>query len=227
MNMGNPFVRKYRHKKSSGIAMSSRQRELVRLWMAGGRIKSPEDIPAEAILADPNAIFSRSAIPNVPVWYENKSFKCKRCGRRETWTARQQQWWYEIAKGEIETTAILCRACRQKKRQDDAAMTQNARTHRRLRAEKRAADLAKELRFRATDGFKVLDRPLSELLLRERAVEQLRELGLRSVGDVVEYDGVTEALRLNSRDRFDLANRLKELGLRLVGAKIPRSLDPQ
>jgi hypothetical protein len=227
MNMGSPFVKKDRHKKSSGIATSPRQQELVRLWMPGGRIKSPEDIPAEAILADPNAIFSRSAIPNVPVWYEDKSFKCKQCGRRETWTARQQQWWYEIAKGEIETTAILCRACRQKKRLDDAAMTENTRIYRQQRAERRAADLANELRLRGTEGFKVLDYPLSELQLRARPVEQLHALGLRTVGDVVEYDGITRALRLNTLDRFNLINRLKELGLRLVGAKIPRSRVPK
>lgn len=207
--------------------MSPRQRELIRLWMARGRLKSLEDIPSGVIIADPNAIFSRSAIPNVPVWYENKSFKCKQCGQRETWTARQQQWWHEIAKGEIETTAILCRVCRQKKRLDDEAMTENARIHRRLRAEKRAAELANKLRLRGNEGFKVLDRPLSELLLRERAAEQLRALGLRTVGDVVEYDGITEALRLNSLDRFNLGNRLKELGLHLVGAKIPRSRAPQ
>jgi hypothetical protein len=55
-----------------GRAMTPKQRELLKLWMTRGRIESPEDIPAEAILADPNAIFSRSAIPNGPVWYEDR-----------------------------------------------------------------------------------------------------------------------------------------------------------
>lgn len=106
-------------------------------------------------------------------------------------------------------------------------MTENARIHRRLRSEKRAAELAKVLKSRETDGFRVLDQPLSELRLRARPVEQLHALGLRTVGDVIEYDGLTRALRLNKLDRFNLENRLKELGLRLVGAKIPRSRAPQ
>jgi len=210
-----------------GRSATLRQRDLLNWWISQGRIKSEIDVPSDVILADPAAVVSRSAIPNVPVWYEDKSFKCKQCGRRETWTARQQQWWYEIAKGEIETTAILCRNCRQKKRLDDAAMTENMRIHRQQRAERRAAELANELRSRGTEGFEVLDYPLSELLLRARPVEQLHALGLRTVGDVVEYDGITRALRLNTLDRFNLMNRLKGLGLRLVGAKIPRSRVPQ
>ncbi len=46
-------------------------------------------------------------------YYLDKPFVCRDCGREEVWTARQQQWWYEVAQGEVNSTAIRCRACRQ------------------------------------------------------------------------------------------------------------------
>ena len=56
----------------------------------------------------------------IPDFYEDKPFKCRECGKNEVWTAKQQKWWYEEAKGDLETTAILCRACRDiKKHQRD------------------------------------------------------------------------------------------------------------
>ncbi len=45
-----------------------------------------------------------------PLYYEDLEFTCTDCGRQETWTARQQQWWYEVA------TAVRCRACRRARR---------------------------------------------------------------------------------------------------------------
>ena len=53
-----------------------------------------------------------------PLYYEDMEFTCTDCGRRETWTDRQQQWWYEVAKGPIYSTAIRCRACRRARRAD-------------------------------------------------------------------------------------------------------------
>jgi len=37
-------------------------------------------------------------------------------GREEVWTARQQKWWYEVAKGFVYSDAKLCRACRRRER---------------------------------------------------------------------------------------------------------------
>jgi hypothetical protein len=51
-----------------------------------------------------------------PEYYEDRQFKCADCGTEEVWTAKQQQWWYEVAKGPIFSTAIRCRACRKKLR---------------------------------------------------------------------------------------------------------------
>jgi len=47
-------------------------------------------------------------------YYVDMPFRCKQCGKEEVWTATQQKWWYEVAKGYAWSTAVLCRACRPK-----------------------------------------------------------------------------------------------------------------
>jgi hypothetical protein len=47
-------------------------------------------------------------------YYVDQPFSCKDCGKGEVWTATQQKWWYEVAQGDVWTTAIRCRACRRK-----------------------------------------------------------------------------------------------------------------
>ena len=49
-------------------------------------------------------------------YYLDKPFTCAACGREEIWTASQQKWWYEVAKGYVYSTAKLCRACRGRER---------------------------------------------------------------------------------------------------------------
>ncbi len=50
-------------------------------------------------------------------YYLDRAFECVDCGKNEIWTATQQKWWYEIAKGDIWTTAKRCRACRRRDRE--------------------------------------------------------------------------------------------------------------
>ena len=47
-------------------------------------------------------------------YYEDVPFTCAACGARQLWTAWQQKWWYEVAKGYVDSTAKLCRACRRR-----------------------------------------------------------------------------------------------------------------
>ena len=68
------------------------------------------------IKVDPTKIFSRSAIPTIPEFYVDQQFTCKDCGKKEIWTARQQQRWYEDQGGEIEAIAIRCRSCRRREK---------------------------------------------------------------------------------------------------------------
>ena len=43
-------------------------------------------------------------------YYVDKPFVCQACGISQTWTAAQQKWWYEVAKGDVFSTATQCRA---------------------------------------------------------------------------------------------------------------------
>lgn len=49
-------------------------------------------------------------------YYVDKPFVCQACGISQTWSATQQKWWYEVAKGDVFSTAKLCRPCRQRER---------------------------------------------------------------------------------------------------------------
>ena len=54
---------------------------------------------------------------NAPEYYYDVEFNCEDCGVLEIWTAAQQKWWYEEAGGYFFSTAIRCRACRQKEKE--------------------------------------------------------------------------------------------------------------
>ncbi len=51
-----------------------------------------------------------------PYYYEDTPFTCIDCGREQIWTAEQQQWWYEVAKGNVNSRAVRCRPCRGERR---------------------------------------------------------------------------------------------------------------
>ena len=53
--------------------------------------------------------------------YVDEPFRCKDCGKEEVWTATQQKWWYEVAKGFAYSTAVRCRGCRRKEQARKAA----------------------------------------------------------------------------------------------------------
>ena len=47
-------------------------------------------------------------------YYVDQPFRCRDCSKEEVWTATQQKWWYEVAKGFAYSSAVRCRACRRK-----------------------------------------------------------------------------------------------------------------
>ena len=47
-------------------------------------------------------------------YYVDRPFRCQDCGKEEVWTATQQKWWYEVAKGYVYSIATRCRTCRRK-----------------------------------------------------------------------------------------------------------------
>ena len=50
-------------------------------------------------------------------YYIDIPFECGQCGKQEIWRATQQKWWYEVAKGHVESRAKLCRNCRRVERE--------------------------------------------------------------------------------------------------------------
>ena len=58
--------------------------------------------------------------------YTDEPFKCASCGTAQVWTAWQQKWWYEVAKGYVYSSAKLCRPCR---RREQARRVEARRVH--------------------------------------------------------------------------------------------------
>jgi hypothetical protein len=104
--------------------------EEERARIAAEAVASKKRIPADPaqMVIPANSYF----IP--PEFYEDMEFTCRGCGVREVWTAADQKWWYEVAKGSIYSAAVLCGACRQARRQAHRG------TPRRSHAQRRDAD---------------------------------------------------------------------------------------
>ena len=109
-----------------GALMAKKHRRVPRYEQDAERAKreaerlTGEQARAEKAKSRIQADLSRQAPNNSygggPLYYEDLEFTCRDCGRQETWTAQQQQWWYEVAQGPIYSTAVRCRACREVRR---------------------------------------------------------------------------------------------------------------
>ena len=93
--------------------------------MARADAQARKESGAGTLLPTPVAVNPENLGPNVSYgipdfvtrgYYVSQPFTCKDCGRAEVWSARQQKWWYEIAKGDLWTTAVRCRPCRRRER---------------------------------------------------------------------------------------------------------------
>ncbi|MFN3192838.1 MAG: zinc-ribbon domain-containing protein [Aureliella sp.] len=73
-------------------------------------------MPTGAIPADLSQQVSINSYDPPPNWYVDKPFVCVDCGSEEIWTAQQQKWYYETAKGSLYATATRCRQCRSHQR---------------------------------------------------------------------------------------------------------------
>jgi hypothetical protein len=74
-------------------------------------------IPPGAVAADHAQLAHNNTYSPLPRFYVDKNITCRQCGAEEVWPAERQKWWYEVAKGNIFTQAVLCRACREKDKQ--------------------------------------------------------------------------------------------------------------
>ncbi|MDA8138037.1 MAG: zinc-ribbon domain-containing protein [Desulfobacteraceae bacterium] len=77
--------------------------------------------PVGSVIANQAELAHNNTYGPLPVFYVDRLVVCRDCGKEEVWTARQQKWWYEVAKGNINSFAVKCRACRKKDQERKAA----------------------------------------------------------------------------------------------------------
>jgi Probable zinc-ribbon domain len=77
--------------------------------------------------ADMSKLGHNTTAGALPTYYMDRAFTCRDCNGQEIWTAKQQKWWYEEAKGNIYSCAVRCRACRLLKREQFASQPEPAR----------------------------------------------------------------------------------------------------
>jgi hypothetical protein len=96
---------------------SAAKRELDRRLRLAleGRLAHGVEIPPGAVAADLSKQVPNNSYSPRPLFYRDIEFTCTDCGRKRTWTARQQKWYYEVAKGSLYSTAARCSECRRKR----------------------------------------------------------------------------------------------------------------
>ncbi|MFI5013700.1 MAG: zinc-ribbon domain containing protein [Hyphomicrobiales bacterium] len=99
-----------RDKQIAKEAREARQARLEYLQSALARGELPVDRDRLAVSYFDQSDFMRRGT-YIPV-----EFTCRECGKVELWTPHQQKWWYEVAKGNVSSTAIMCRPCRRRER---------------------------------------------------------------------------------------------------------------
>jgi len=93
----------------NGVPIAMNRRRDKRSIANGG-------LPPGAVAADTSQQIPISTYGSPKKFYVDINFTCRDCSRDETWTAEQQKWFYEVAKGSLYATANRCRECRNKLR---------------------------------------------------------------------------------------------------------------
>ena len=70
--------------------------------------------PPGSVMADLKELSHNNTYGLLPRFYIDKVVVCRKCGKEEVWPAERQKWWYEVAKGNINTDAVYCKECRNK-----------------------------------------------------------------------------------------------------------------
>jgi hypothetical protein len=116
-------------KKPSGPTSNKRKKKILkekktarkRTTLARqGRLANGVPMPPGAIAADLSKQSPKSAF-SARFFYADVEFTCNDCGAEEVWTAKQQKWYYEVARGTIYAKPVRCRSCRNKDRDKKAA----------------------------------------------------------------------------------------------------------
>ena len=76
--------------------------------------RRPPGTPVGAVLVEEAQLAPYNSYGEPPFvrrgFYLDVPFRCASCKLPQVWTAHQQKWWYEVAKGSVESTAKFCRA---------------------------------------------------------------------------------------------------------------------
>jgi hypothetical protein len=98
------------------------KREAAKPVLKGG--EDQKEIPTGSAPCSPEnlAPFNSYGAPDFVQrgYYLDVLFRCASCREQEVWRATQQKWWYEVAKGNVESRAKLCKSCRRVERERKA-----------------------------------------------------------------------------------------------------------
>jgi hypothetical protein len=96
--------------------IKAKRLERLARYTDAGKLSTIAAIRLGAVAADRLQLVHNNTYGALPEFYTDQAFTCRDCGSHELWTAKQQKWWYEIAKGPIDSRAARCRPCRIKER---------------------------------------------------------------------------------------------------------------
>ena len=100
--------------KQRRLEIKAKRREKAEKLKKIDRFKALKELPEGAVKADQAELSHNNTYGLLPEFYVDFPFVCIDCGANDLWTAKQQKWWYEVAKGNINSTAVRCRSCRNK-----------------------------------------------------------------------------------------------------------------
>ena len=82
--------------------------------------KNVKTLPQSAIAANHDELKHNNTYSSFPKYYVDVPYICRDCGSEEIWTAKQQKYWFEVIKGNINSYAVRCYKCRKKIRDEKA-----------------------------------------------------------------------------------------------------------
>ena len=91
------------------------------------RILENTELPPGAIVANLELQAENNSY-DVIAFYADKTITCVNCRAQEVWTAVKQQQYYEGRNSNVYATAIHCRACRTKIREEKAAQRERMKS---------------------------------------------------------------------------------------------------
>lgn len=106
-----------KQKRAAIMARRQERRELAKIACPRAPAPVPPpprgSLPVDVSQLAPHNSYG-SGLPRLAQhgYYVDQWYACVDCGKHEVWTAAQQKWWYETAKGYIDSIAIRCKPCR-------------------------------------------------------------------------------------------------------------------